>query len=83
MQDNHTWAVVLAVGEGKRLSALTEDEAGKRAGEPAFRCIGHSLRSFRRGSFPRPGGRGDQGRQAREHCSGSGVASKLSGFLLP
>jgi len=29
MQDNHTWAVVLAAGEGKRLAALTMDEAGR------------------------------------------------------
>lgn len=29
MQDNHTWAVVLAAGEGKRLAALTADEAGR------------------------------------------------------
>lgn len=29
MQDNHIWAVVLAAGEGKRLSALTADETGR------------------------------------------------------
>jgi mannose-1-phosphate guanylyltransferase len=29
MQNNHTWAVVLAAGEGKRLAALTADEAGR------------------------------------------------------
>ncbi|KVW93721.1 sugar phosphate nucleotidyltransferase [Thiobacillus denitrificans] len=29
MQDNHTWAVVLAAGEGKRLAVLTADEAGQ------------------------------------------------------
>ena len=29
MQDTHTWAVVLAAGEGKRLAALTADEAGR------------------------------------------------------
>lgn len=29
MQDNHIWAVVLAAGEGKRLAALTMDEAGR------------------------------------------------------
>jgi len=29
MQNNPTWAVVLAAGEGKRLSALTADEAGR------------------------------------------------------
>ncbi|MCD6707247.1 MAG: NTP transferase domain-containing protein [Thiobacillus sp.] len=29
MQDNHTWAVVLAAGEGKRLAALTMDEEGR------------------------------------------------------
>ena len=29
MQNNHTWAVVLAAGSGKRLSALTADEKGR------------------------------------------------------
>lgn len=29
MQNNHTWAVILAAGAGKRLSALTADESGK------------------------------------------------------
>lgn len=29
MQNNHTWAVILAAGAGKRLSALTADETGK------------------------------------------------------
>ena len=29
MQDKHTWAVVLAAGEGKRLAALTADETGQ------------------------------------------------------
>jgi mannose-1-phosphate guanylyltransferase len=44
MQNDHTWAVVLAAGEGKRLAALTADEMGRHV--PKQFCSLHGGQSL-------------------------------------
>lgn len=44
IQNNHTWAVVLAAGDGKRLAALTADETGRHV--PKQFCSLHGGQSL-------------------------------------